>query len=812
MNRMRRLTLVLILLGLGAVHTVAQTGTLSGEIRDAATGDSLIGAYLFLDDSDRQGVSDEQGQFSMENIPYGTYHLVVNYIGKAEYRQAIVIDQAVVDLKIDLEADAYQLSMVQVSAEEEGLGMRRLRSVEGTAIYAGRKSEVVELKDMVANLAANNPRQVYGRVAGLNIWESDGAGLQLGIGGRGLSPNRTSNFNTRQNGYDISADALGYPESYYTPPAEALSRIEVVRGAASLQYGTQFGGMLNFVFKKPPGDRPFSLETRQTLGSFGFFNSFNQIGGTLAKGKVDYFAYFQYKRGDGWRANSGFEMRNGFVATTYRPSDRLQIGLELTLMDYLAQQAGGLTDAFFEQDPRQSLRSRNWFQVKWNLLAATLDYRLADNTKLNIRSFGLLAERQALGNLAPINVIDLGGKRDLIEGQFQNKGVEARLLHQYTFGEQLNTFLIGARWYRGTTNSRQGEANALDGPDFQFLNPDNVEKSDYQFPNRNLALFAEHIFSISPRLTLTPGIRFEYINTESEGYYRQRIYDGAGNLITESIFEDEQQRRRQFALLGLGASYRLSESWELYANCSQNYRAINFSDLRIDNPNAKVDPEIRDERGFTADLGFRKSLSKGWYADITAFYIAYQDRIGWVLRANEPPLYNDFRWRTNIADARNLGLEVFVEGNLWEWLRPEDSTKRLTLFVNTSFIDARYINTDDRSIDGKQVELVPPITFRTGMSYIQGPFKASASWAYSAEHFTDATNARRTASAVNGIIPAYAVADLSVAYQWRSLSLELSCNNLLDTAYFTRRAEAYPGPGIIPADGRAFFVTVGWRY
>ena len=87
-------------------------------------------------------------------------------------------------------------------------------------------------------------------MSGLNIWESDGAGVQLGIGGRGLSPNRNSNFNTRQNGYDISADPLGYPESYYSPPLEAIERIEIVRGAASLQYGTQFGGMLNFKFKK----------------------------------------------------------------------------------------------------------------------------------------------------------------------------------------------------------------------------------------------------------------------------------------------------------------------------------------------------------------------------------------------------------------------------------------------------------------------------------------------------------------------------------------------------------------------------------
>ena len=91
----------------------------------------------------------------------------------------------------------------------------------------------------MANLASNNARQIYNQVSGLNIFQNDDAGLQLNIGGRGLDPNRTSNFNTRQNGYDISADVLSYPESYYSPPAEA-AQIQVVRGAASLQYGTQF--------------------------------------------------------------------------------------------------------------------------------------------------------------------------------------------------------------------------------------------------------------------------------------------------------------------------------------------------------------------------------------------------------------------------------------------------------------------------------------------------------------------------------------------------------------------------------------------
>lgn len=692
------------------------------------------------------------------------------------------------------------------------MGMSRLRAVEGMAIYEGKKSEVVRLDGITANLSTNNARQVFARVAGLNIWESDGAGLQLGIGGRGLSPNRTSNFNTRQNGYDMSADALGYPESYYTPPTEALSRIEVVRGAASLQYGTQFGGMLNFVTRQPGGDRAFRYVGRQTVGSYGFINTFNSIRGNVGDGKMAYYAYFQHKQGAGWRPNSEFGLDNGFVDLHFRLTQKLTLDIEFTKMGYLAQQPGGLTDTQFEQDARQSNRARNWFRVKWNMGLVGLEYVLNDRTKISSRTFGLSARRDALGNLSPANNVDFGGNRDLISGTFNNMGNETRLLHRYAWGDRENTLVLGTRVYQGRSTARQGEADAGSDANFAFLNPDNVERSDYLFPNYNNAVFAENIFWVSPRFTVTPGIRFEQIRTYAAGYYQQRVFDFAGNLISETRNSESLARKRAFVLMGLGLSYKPNARLEVYGNFSQNYRAINFTDLRIENPNGKVDPNIGDERGYTADLGIRTRASKWFYADVTAFYLAYRDRIGLLLKADQPPLYNDYRLRTNISDARNMGVEAFAEANFWHFMAPKDTATRLALFVNTAFIDARYIHTDEPSIRNRRVEFVAPLTLRLGLSFARGPFRASANWAYTSEQFTDATNARRTASGVNGIIPAYAVADVSCSYRWRFLSLELSCNNVLDRRYFTRRAEAYPGPGIIPSDGRAGYLTVEVRF
>ncbi len=718
--------------------------------------------------------------------------------------------------KVEPQDTAKILNQVEVKADKSNdFGRNTLKGVDGFGIYEGKKTEIIELSKITANLATNNARQVFAKIPGLNIWESDGAGMQLGIGARGLNPNRTANFNTRQNGYDIAADALGYPESYYTPPIEALERIEIVRGAASLQYGTQFGGMLNFVFKQPDTGKVFSFHTRQTVGSFGFFGSFNLAKFSSKDNRFAGVAMYQRRQGNGWRPNSKFEVNTFYTDLHYHLSSNLTVDFEYTHLNYIAQQAGGLTDAQFAADPRQSVRARNWFAVHWNMPAVGLEYAFSGKTKLKVRGFGLVSDRQALGNLERINVADLGGKRNLIVGDFKNYGAEARLLHEFfSKNGQKQTLLVGARWYDGNTQARQGDGTEGSDANFRFVRPDYLENSDYKFNNKNAAVFAEQIFKINQKFSLTPGIRYEHITTQAAGYYRQTVRNFAGQIVADTAINESKERPRNLILLGIGASWRPTNALETYLNISQNYRAINFTDLRISNPSAAVDPNIQDESGFTADLGVRGNWRNRLNYDVSAFYIGYKNRIGQVLKADRAPLFQDYRYRTNVGNAFYTGIEAYVEADILNFNKKMKSPHALLLFVNSSIIYAKYGATDDASIRGKNVEMAPPLSIRSGLTYsFRQIFKTTFQFNRVQEHFTDATNARQATGAVNGVIPTYSVADLSASWNfWRTFSLDFSCNNVLNQMYFTRRAEAYPGPGIIPSDGRSFFVTFDARF
>lgn len=800
----KRNTLIFCVMLLLILPGIAQTLKLEGRVFASYDNKSIQGAVVLVPALQVKVETDENGYYKL-NLPPGRHKVQAFYLGLSPAVEEI-------DLSQDRQASFYLDELVQdlegvevVDNSRSTIGISRLKAVDGFAIYEGKKNELIVLDDFAANKVANNARQIFAKVPGLNIWESDFAGLQLDIAARGLGPSRTANFNTRQNGYDMSADALGYPESYYLPALQAVERIEVVRGAASLQYGTQFGGMLNFKIKEAP-EVPVEVNLEQAVGSFGLLNSFASVGGRNAK--LDYYGYMQYRQGKGWRENSEFDSFQSFARLGYQASDQLKLGFEYSYLDYKAQQPGGLTDLDFQQRQfEMSRRGRNWFQVSWNLLAATLDYQFTSSTKLNIRNFGLISSRQALGNLEQISRLDDPSQnRTLISDQFTNFGSEARLIHYFKALGNQSALVLGGRYYNGLTDRRQGDASAAADADFTFLNPEDLEAFDYEFPSQNQAFFLENVLNITERFSVTPGMRFEHITTNSEGTWKQTVRDFAGNIEAENRFTESRSVNRSFLLFGLGASYYLKDELNLYANISENFRSVTFSDLRLNNPNFLLDSLITDENGYNADLGIRGNLLNWLNVDISLFYLKYNDRIGVLLPPSSTLLF-----RTNVGDSRHIGLEAYAEADLMKLFNLSLKDARLSVFGNLSLIDARYTESQDAAIEGSKVEYVPDLMFRGGLNFAWRDLKGSYQFSYLGDQFSDATNSIRNPSALTGLIPAYQVMDVSLEYRLKRYKMTAGVNNLTNEKYFTRRAESYPGPGIIPATIRSFYLSFGVR-
>lgn len=681
---------------------------------------------------------------------------------------------------------------------------QQMPEIVGTNIYAGKKNALIVLDNVQGNVVSNTMRQVLAKVPGIHIWESDPSGIQIGIAARGLSPNRSWEFNVRQNGYDIAADPFGYPEAYYNPQLQAVQRIEIVRGQGSLQYGPQFGGLVNYILRNGSEiNKPFEFETQQTVGSNGLFNSYNAVGGK--KGKVHYYSFFDHRNGDGWRENSRYYTNAGYGTVTYNFTTKFSLTAEVMRSHIRSQQPGGLTDAQIKQDAQQSFRSRNWFDITWTTPALIANYKINENTRWNTKLFGTIGDRNSVGFLQSITTKDSINPATLSYNnrvvnldQYRNYGLESRIITDYHLGKMKNTLSGGIRLYTGTT-TRQADGKGTTGTGYDVTVTGNYPR-DITFKSSNVAAFVENIFRINDKFLIIPGIRYEWLEGSSSG--RNGYTFGGAEIILQNI-----TRGRSFVLAGIGTEYHITKATEVYANISQAYRPIQFANLQAPPTTDVVDPDLKDAKGYNIDLGYRGKVKNFLQFDVSGFYLQYDNRVGTITVSGTP----SYRLITNVGSSTSKGFEGYVEFNP---IRAFGKSQHgdLIIFGSYGYTDAKYSGDHkDANTKGKKVENAPTNIFRGGVTGGYKGFLLTAQISSVGETFSDANNTIATSANGNtGLIPSYTVTDFTAKYKFsKGLNLKAGINNLFDERYFTRRAGGYPGPGALPADGRTFFISVG---
>ncbi len=677
--------------------------------------------------------------------------------------------------------------------------------IVGTNIYAGRKNSLVIVGNVQGNVVNNTMRQIMAKVPGVHVWESDPSGIQVGISTRGLSPNRSWEFNVRQNGYDIAADPFGYPEAYYTPPMQAVQRIEVVRGQGALQYGPQFGGLINYITKNGTDfTKPLEAEYAQSFGSNGLIGAFSAIGGK--KGKFSYYGFYDHRSGDGWRSNSRYYTNAAHATVTYSCNNKLSFTAEFSRSHMRSQQPGGLTDFQFSNDARQSVRSRNWMDVTWNVPAIIANVEFNKNTRWNTKLFAVLAQRNSVGFLKSLNINDSinpstlqYNERNVTIDRYNNYGMESRLISDYSIGKMKNTFSAGIRWFNGFTD-RQADGRGTTGTDY-IIDVLSAFPRDVDFTSQNGAAFTESIFRINDKFLVIPGIRYEWIRGTASG--RNGFKQNGEDSLIQNI-----SRYRSFLLGGIGIEFHVSKQTEIYGGFSQSYRPIQFANLQAAPTTDQIDDNLKDSKGYTIELGYRGKIDNILRFDVSLYHLQYNNRIG-VLN-----LPGSKRLVTNVGSSISRGIESFAEFNFLKALTKRKNLDA-SLFVSYSYNDARYSGDfKDASVKGKKVENAPAHIFRGGATISYKKVSLTSQLSYVGESFSDANNTLLpSVNGQNGLIPAYKVLDMTIQLKLKNnFELKSGINNLLDSKYFTRRSSGYPGPGLLPADGRTFFISAEIKF
>ncbi len=681
--------------------------------------------------------------------------------------------------------------------------IQQLPQTDGTEIYAGKKNTLLTVDKIQGNTSTNTMRQILSKVPGIHIWESDPSGIQIGIAARGLSPNRSWEFNVRQNGYDISADPYGYPEAYYNPPMQGVDKIEILRGQASLQYGPQFGGMINYILKNGKEiNKPFQIENEITVGSNGLLNSYNAVGGKNKN--FHYYGFYNHRNGDGWRQNSKYNINNGFGTLTVHLTEKLLLTTEIMLSEMLSQQPGGLTDKEFETDATLSKRSRNWMNIKWTTPAITLNYLVNKNCRWSSKFFAVLGDRNSVGFMQTININDTinntTGKfenRNLQADKFRNIGIESRFITDCHFGKRVFTLSAGVRYFNGET-SRHANGKGTTNSNYDMtLSGEYLQ--DLNFNSENYAVFSETLLRLTKRLSLIPGFRFESITGKATGR-------SSFNVNGQEIKIIPYSKTKQFFLGGMGVEYQFSNNTQLYSNVCQAYRPVLYSNLQANPTTDSVDKNITDAGGYNFDAGYRGKFKNLFQFDVSFFLLNYNNKIGTLSGMN-----NDKRLVTNVGKSFNKGIESYFELLPLKLFKIKN-TIYLKLFTSYSYTDARYGMTHkDSLIKGNFVENAPKNILRYGLAIDYADYLFTTQHSFVDKTFSDANNTIIPSSnAQNGLIPAYGILDCTLQYKaYHGVTIKAGINNLLNKKYFTRRHSGYPGPGLLPADGRTFFLSIG---
>jgi len=263
---------------------IAQTGV-KGSIRDAQTGETLIGANVVIKGTVTGVSTDLNGRFKLDTDP-GSYTLTITYTGyEAMEKEVTVSAGQYTDLgQIEMEASAIGLAGVSIIAD-------RARERETPVAFSNVNKQEIEENlgsqdiPMVMNLTPNVYATMQGGGAGdarINVRGFDQANVAIMINGVPV--------NDMENGwvYWSNWDGIG----------DATSSIQMQRGLSAINLATpSIGGTMNVI--SAPAEQQKGITYKQEFGSGNFLKSTLMAHTGLINGKWAFSAGGVRKTGEG---------------------------------------------------------------------------------------------------------------------------------------------------------------------------------------------------------------------------------------------------------------------------------------------------------------------------------------------------------------------------------------------------------------------------------------------------------------------------------------------------------------------------------
>ena len=772
------------------INTHTRQGTIEGRVTDEA-GEPLPGVNIAFPQLNRGTVSKADGSYRIENIRPGTYILTFSFIGyQTKNREITIRANETTTLDVTLEPRLIQSETITVTgtpyASDPLTTPADVDVISGDAKFSKQQTSLGSSLDELAGVS------------------SISTGSQMGKPViRGLSG---SQVRVLDDGVAMDYQQYGVRHGPNVDPFTS-ERIEVVRGAASVQYGSDaLGGAVNVISNSIPNalDRePFI--TGQLLSEYATNNE-ELAGGIHLKGATKGWGY----TGTLIRRSAGNMTAPDvptFTETDNTGAPKFSGELDNTDYDQLNGSIGvGYTGGFGQVSAEYSRWSNehNFLLPNGRGLGQNLENDVVQlKGNINLGSNFILNPKFTYSeNLRQSNPggADAAPRSELPDEGFAHLDI---LLKSYSVKTELEHPAVGP--FRGTI-----------GVEYNYQDQE-TRGVEPLVPSATISNFAAFVFEKAEfgNLTLSAGTRFDARTHEAEPNEALNLPDFDAGETTDVLNQE------YFEFSGsLGATYRFTEELALAANIGRGFRAPSLFNLHVDGVHGGVaayqvgNPFLDSERSLNTDLSLRWR-SPNVRAKITAYRNTIRNYI-FLVNSGEfagggqgPPILESVQ-----GDARLIGANANMEAQITPWLQ-----------FNGTFETVTGENIDDNIQQVDKLPLLPPTKFSAGLKFVQNelgffesPFFSiqvnhtlSKEAAGRYEPFWQFGNAPQFSDFGVASTEAYTLLNATIGVElpiWsRPVSLQVSANNLLDEAY-RDFLDTYKGYALSPGRNISFRVKV----
>jgi len=381
---------VCLLLSLDA-SSQGSKGIIRGRVTDASGG-TLVGAQVTLQQSGASVVSDAQGEFFLNNLDPATYTVAVSYVGFAPLKRDVVVaagQTASLDAKLEVESVNLEVLVTAERAAGEAEEINRQVTADNVV--------QVLTSDVIRSLPNANMADALGRLPSVTLERDEGEGKYVQV--RGTEPRLT---NVTIDGINVPS-----PENFARQikldaiPADIVESVEINKTLQANMDADGIGGSVNLV-TKTAGERP----TVNLSGMGGYTPIIGGRGLVETTGTV----------GQRFGANKKF---GALIGGSYDWNGR---GIDDQEPSPDAINNNGSAGApFFDST---DFRNYRYYRTRWGLAGST-DYKLAEGS--NIYLHGFYSDFKNYGDRWVYHVNDNTPGLNLINGSGGNPSFNASI-------------------------------------------------------------------------------------------------------------------------------------------------------------------------------------------------------------------------------------------------------------------------------------------------------------------------------------------------------------------------------------------------